>query len=40
MAAKQRTTDYLLEQATGAGTALAKPMYGDYGVYTYGKMIG
>ena len=40
MATQQRTVDYLLEQATGAGTASTKPMFGEYGVYVDGKMIG
>jgi TfoX/Sxy family transcriptional regulator of competence genes len=40
MATQQRTVDYLLEQASGAGALLAKPMFGEYGVYVDGKMIG
>jgi TfoX/Sxy family transcriptional regulator of competence genes len=40
MATQQRTIDYLMEQATGAGTVSAKPMFGEYGVYVDGKMIG
>ena len=40
MATQQRTVDYLLEQATGAGTVSAKPMFGEYGIYVDGKMIG
>ncbi len=40
MATQQRTIDYLLEQATGAGTVSAKQMFGEYGVYLDGKMIG
>ncbi|KTT68885.1 TfoX/Sxy family protein [Sphingomonas sanguinis] len=40
MATQQRTIDFLLEQATGAGTVTAKPMFGEYGVYVDGKMIG
>jgi TfoX/Sxy family transcriptional regulator of competence genes len=40
MATQQRTIDFLLEQATGAGTVAAKPMFGEYGVYVDGKMIG
>ena len=39
MATQQRTIDYMLEQTTGAG-AVAKPMFGEYGVYVEGKMIG
>ena len=40
MATQQRTIDFLLEQATVAGTVTAKPMFGEYGVYVDGKMIG
>ncbi|MGI4730683.1 MAG: TfoX/Sxy family protein [Janthinobacterium lividum] len=40
MATQQRTIDFLLEQATGAGAVTAKPMFGEYGVYVDGKMVG
>src|SRR4028119_1806765 len=40
MATQQRTIDHLIERATGAGTVSAKPMFGEYGVYVDGKMIG
>lgn len=40
MATQKRTVDYLLEQAMGAGAVSAKPMFGEYGVYLDGKMIG
>ncbi len=40
MATQQRTIDYLIEQATSAGKVSAKPMFGEYGVYVDGKMIG
>lgn len=40
MATQQRTVDYLLELASGAGAVSAKPMFGEYGVYVDGKMIG
>lgn len=40
MATQQRKIDFLLERATGAGTVTAKPMFGEYGVYVDGKMIG
>lgn len=40
MATQQRTVDYLLEQAIGAGTFSAKPMFGEYGIYVDGKMVG
>ena len=40
MATQKRTVDDLLEQAMGAGAVSAKPMFGEYGVYLDGKMIG
>ena len=40
MATQQRTVDHLLEQASGAGALSTKPMFGEYGVYLDGKMIG
>ncbi|QNE32036.1 TfoX/Sxy family protein [Sphingomonas sp. NBWT7] len=40
MPTQPRTIDYLLEQAAGAGAISAKPMFGEYGVYLDGKMIG
>lgn len=40
MATQQRTVEYLLQQASGAGAVSAKPMFGEYGVYVNGKMIG
>ena len=40
MATQQRTVEYLLRQATSAGTVSTKPMFGEYGVYVDGKMIG
>lgn len=40
MATQQRTVDYLLEQASGTGALSAKPMFGEYGVYLDGKMVG
>jgi TfoX/Sxy family transcriptional regulator of competence genes len=40
MATQQRTIKFLLEQVTGAGAVTAKPMFGEYGVYVDGKMIG
>ncbi|OWK30498.1 TfoX/Sxy family protein [Sphingomonas mucosissima] len=40
MATQQRTIDFLLEQAAGAGAVAAKPMFGEYGVYIDGKIIG
>jgi TfoX/Sxy family transcriptional regulator of competence genes len=40
MTTQQRTVDYLLEQAAAAGAVSAKPMFGEYGIYVDGKMIG
>ena len=40
MATQQGTIDLLLAQATGAGAVTAKPMFGEYGGYVDGKMIG
>ena len=40
MATQRRTVEYLLEQATSAGTLSTKSMFGEYGVYVDGKMIG
>jgi TfoX/Sxy family transcriptional regulator of competence genes len=40
MATRQRTIDYLIEQASSAGMVSAKPMFGEYGIYVDGKMIG
>ncbi len=40
MATQQRTIEFLLEQVTGTGVVTAKPMFGEYGVYVDGKMIG
>ena len=40
MATQQRTIEFLLEQVAGAGPVTAKRMFGEYGVYVDGKMIG
>ncbi len=40
MATQQRTIDYLLEQARDAGAVSAKRMFGEYGLYVDGTMIG
>ena len=45
MATQKRTVEYLLEHALiepapGGGTVSIKPMFGEYGVYMDGKMIG
>jgi TfoX/Sxy family transcriptional regulator of competence genes len=40
MATQQRTINYLLEQATGTGGVSTKSMFGEYGVYVNGKLMG
>jgi TfoX/Sxy family transcriptional regulator of competence genes len=40
MATQQRTVDFLAEQATGAGALSIRPMFGEYGVYVDGKLVG
>ena len=40
MATQRHTVEYLLEQGAGAGVVSFKPMFGEYGVYVDGKMIG
>jgi TfoX/Sxy family transcriptional regulator of competence genes len=40
MATQQHIVDYLLEQASVAGAVSARPMFGEYGVYVDGKLIG
>lgn len=40
MATQQRTIDYLLEQAGDAGAVSAKRVFGEYGLYVDGTMIG
>ncbi|WP_118857949.1 TfoX/Sxy family protein [Sphingomonas mesophila] len=40
MATQQRTIGYLVEQSSSAGMVSAKPMFGEFGLYVDGKMIG
>ena len=40
MPTQQGTIDYLIEQATSGGTLTAKAVFGEYGVYVDGKMVG
>jgi TfoX/Sxy family transcriptional regulator of competence genes len=40
MATNRKTVDYIVDQITGAGAVAAKPMFGEYGLYCDGKMIG
>jgi DNA transformation protein len=39
MATAQGTIDYLLDQASRAGTVTARKMFGEYAVYLSGKVI-
>ncbi len=39
MSTQQRTVDYLLEQAAGAGSMTARRMFGEYGLYCDGKVV-
>ena len=39
MSSQQKTVDYILEQAAGAGAVTAKKMFGEYGMYCDGKII-
>jgi TfoX/Sxy family transcriptional regulator of competence genes len=40
MASKQSTVDFILDQLVEAGTVSAKKMFGEYGIYCAGKMVG
>lgn len=40
MATDPKTVDYITNQIAGAGAVAAKPMFGEYGLYCDGKMIG
>jgi TfoX/Sxy family transcriptional regulator of competence genes len=40
MATQRSTIDHLLEQAAGAGTVAARPMFGEYGLYLDGRLVG
>lgn len=40
MSSQQKTVDYILEQSAGAGTMTAKKMFGEYGMYCDGKVMG
>lgn len=39
MSSQQKTVDYILEQAAGAGTLSARKMFGEYGMYCDGKIM-
>ena len=40
MASSQRTIDYLLEQAAGAGVVSARRMFGEYALYCDAAVVG
>jgi len=40
MATTRSTVDYIVDQIAGAGAVAAKPMFGEYGLYCDGKMVG
>lgn len=40
MASTRKTVDYIVEQIGGAGVVVARPMFGEYGLYCDGRMIG
>ena len=39
MPSQQKTVDYILEQAAGAGNVTARKMFGEYGVYCGAKIV-
>lgn len=40
MPTRKSTIDHLMERAAGAGALSARPMFGEYGVYVDGRMVG
>jgi TfoX/Sxy family transcriptional regulator of competence genes len=40
MSTSQRTIDFLLEQLAGAGDVSARAMFGEFGLYCDGKIVG
>lgn len=40
MATDRKTVDHIVDQIAGAGAVSARPMFGEYGLYCDGKMIG
>ena len=40
MASNQKFVDFVLEQIENAGEITAKKMFGEYGIYSDGKMFG
>jgi DNA transformation protein len=39
VSSQQKTVDYILEQAAGAGGMTARKMFGEYGMYCDGKVM-
>lgn len=39
MSSQQKTADYILEQAAGAGHVTARKMFGEFGMYCDGKVV-
>jgi TfoX/Sxy family transcriptional regulator of competence genes len=39
MATQQRTVDFILEQLAGAGDISARKMFGEYSLYSQGKVV-
>ncbi len=40
MATDKKFAEFIMDQARAAGHVLAKPMFGDYGLYCDGKIVG
>lgn len=40
MASDKSFVDYVVEQASGAGEIIARPMFGEYGIYIGNKIFG
>ena len=40
MASDKKTVDFIVDQTAGAGAVSAKAMFGEYGLYCDGKMVG
>ena len=40
MATDRETVAYICEQAAGAGAVSARPMFGEYGLYCDGRVVG
>ena len=40
MSTDKKFVEFILDQAHAAGTVVAKPMFGEYGLYCDGKIIG